>query len=114
MNLREELIAYDLKMSNCTDEQSEIKVDSYLSVINQKETDLENKKINNPLAPPCKIQGVGYEGMTLRDYFANSAMQGICADGHTFWDSSSIQGDPINIARLSFEIANAMLKQRGL
>ncbi len=55
-----------------------------------------------------------YHGMTLRDYYAAKAMQGICADGHTFWDSSSIQGEPSNIARLSFEIADAMLKQREL
>lgn len=52
--------------------------------------------------------------MTLRDYFAAKAMQGICADGHTFWDNRSIQGNPTNIATLSFEIADAMLKEREL
>ncbi|CAB4125686.1 hypothetical protein UFOVP54_201 [uncultured Caudovirales phage] len=51
-------------------------------------------------------------GMTLRDYFAAKAMNGICADGHTFWDNSTLQGDPLEIARLSYEIADAMLKQR--
>ena len=79
---------------------------------------MENTKPNNPPAFAmgyCNEQSnLSQEGMTLRDYFANSAMQGICADGHTFWDSSSIQGDPINIARLSFQIADAMLKQREL
>lgn len=80
----------------------------------------ENKKPNNPSAFPttqidvCHSDGEMFAGMTLRDYFANSAMQGICADGHTFWDSSSMQGNPEYIAKLSFEIADAMLKQREL
>ena len=51
-------------------------------------------------------------GMALRDYFAAKAMNGICADGHTFWDNSTLQGDPLEIARLSYEIADAMLNQR--
>jgi len=33
MNLREELIAYELKTSVCADKQAEIKVDSYLSTV---------------------------------------------------------------------------------
>ena len=80
---------------------------------------MENKKPHNPQAFPQEwIQNGTTDnwenGMTLRDYFANSAMQGICADGHTFWDNSSIQGNPLTIAKLSFEIADAMLKQREL
>lgn len=81
----------------------------------------ENKKPDNPIAFPLEYTEYNHVGclvkrqefgMTLRDYFAAKAMQGICADRHTFWDNASIQGDPINIARLSFEIADAMLKER--
>jgi len=79
---------------------------------------MENKKPKNYPAFAmgyCNEQSnLSQEGMTLRDYFANSAMQGICADGHTFWDNSSIQGNPVNIAKLSFEIADEMLKQSEL
>jgi len=38
MDLREELIAYELKMSSCTDEQAEKKVDSYLATVKTIET----------------------------------------------------------------------------
>ena len=31
-NRRELLIAYEIKMSSCSDEQAEIKVDSYLAI----------------------------------------------------------------------------------
>ena len=72
---------------------------------------MENKP-KNPDAFPCDNKSTGYSGMTLRDYFAAKAMNGICADGHTFWDNSTHQGDPLEIARLSYEIADAMLNQR--
>ena len=75
---------------------------------------MENKKPENPSAFSNESNDVDYKGMTLRDYFAAKAMQGICADGHTFWDNRSIQGEPTNIATLSFAISEAMLKQREL
>ena len=34
MNLKEQLIAYELKTSSCGDIQAEIKVDSYLTTVN--------------------------------------------------------------------------------
>ena len=78
----------------------------------------ENKKPNNPPAfaamSATQYSSNVQKGMALRDYFAAKAMQGICADGHTFWDNSSIQGNPVNIAKLSFEIADEMLKQSEL
>lgn len=45
------------------------------------------------------------EGMTLRDYFAAKALEGLLAP---------ITGIPIlpNLAKLSYEIADAMLKER--
>lgn len=51
----------------------------------------------------------GYGGMTLRDYFAAKAMQGLlAAQIHGFNDS------PANgpFARLAYEMADAMLKTR--
>lgn len=78
----------------------------------------ETKKPSNPPAFPCDFQHTGYSmqnGMTLRDYFANSAMQSIiinvnnnAKDGTT----SAIYADAGLIAKESYEIADAMLKQR--
>ena len=78
---------------------------------------MENKPKNPDAFPGMESSAFGqdtghYHGMSLRDYFAAKAMNGICADGHTFWDNSTLQGDPLEIARLSYEIADAMLKQR--
>ena len=46
-------------------------------------------------------------GMTLRDYFAAAAMQGICASGPTkdFTD--------LTIAREAYALADAMIKARS-
>jgi hypothetical protein len=45
------------------------------------------------------------EGMTLRDYFAAAALQGILADGGgASWDDD---------AKNAFKAADAMLKARG-
>ena len=45
-------------------------------------------------------------GMTLRDYFAAKAMQGICASGPQISDEL--------IARESYGLADAMLKARTI
>ncbi len=42
-------------------------------------------------------------GMTLRDYYAGLAMQGLCANGNT---------NAIDIARAAYIIADAMLEAR--
>jgi hypothetical protein len=42
-------------------------------------------------------------GMSLRDWFAGQAMQGLCANGNT---------NAIDIARAAYIIADAMLSQR--
>lgn len=76
----------------------------------------ENKKPENPQAFPQTwiVNGTtdNWEnGMNLRDYFANSAMQGICVNagrnGYSF-------GNVEQIAELSYMMADAMLKQREL
>ena len=50
----------------------------------------------------------GYTGMTLRDYFAAKAMQGICAHVDTWGLSSNTM-----IATASYELADAMLAARS-
>ncbi|UQN68298.1 hypothetical protein L0Z11_11435 [Burkholderia multivorans] len=47
-------------------------------------------------------------GMTLRDYFAAKAMQGMCAHPDT-WGESTFEG----VAQRAYEIADAMLRARG-
>lgn len=58
------------------------------------------------------VEGEYVEGMTLRDWFAGMAMQGLCANKHTFWDSITLQGSPLRVAEQSFIIADAMIKER--
>ena len=50
-------------------------------------------------------------GMSLRDYFAAKAMQGICA--HSGGASPVWAENNSDIAEVSYELADAMLKARG-
>jgi hypothetical protein len=50
-------------------------------------------------------------GATLRDYFANSAMQGIVSNSSVFGVKTMYNDD---IARLAYSIADELLKQREL
>ena len=78
---------------------------------------------HNPPAFPINSPGFVYgdgtaelpytnEGMTLRDYFAGQALQGICAymrdNGVPFANSQEIN----EAAELAYSVANAMLKAR--
>ncbi|MBC7201908.1 MAG: hypothetical protein H5U29_00095 [Pusillimonas sp.] len=71
-----------------------------------------------PLNPGESYSGHGpSDGMTLRDYFAAKAMQGIIG-GATGWSHcgyTPIDGlSPIeNDARLAYQYADAMIKARG-
>jgi len=73
----------------------------------------ENKKPENPQAFAFGYGTDNYdrsqEGMSLRDYFANSAMQGICVNagrnGVNFKEHEAI-------SIMAYNIADAMLKQR--
>lgn len=47
-------------------------------------------------------------GMTLRDYFAAKAMQGLLAQSC----GTAMGGDPINGAQYAYAMADAMLKAR--
>ena len=53
---------------------------------------------------PCPTISIGqHQGMTLRDYFAAKAMQGLIASGST---------NAQEIGQASFIVADAMLKAR--
>lgn len=69
---------------------------------------MENKP-KNPDAFPCDNKSEGYTGMTLRDYFAAKAMQSVMTgEGYRMYHT------PEDMAQLSYLMADAMLKQRGL
>lgn len=51
----------------------------------------------------AELANVKHDGMSLRDYFAAKAMQGMLADGRT--------GDDY-VAGLAYQYADAMLKAR--
>jgi len=74
---------------------------------------MENKKPENPTAFPTTkpLDGWGdpNKGMTLRDYFANSAMQSFVK----VWYEDA-KNNPDSIAIKSYRIADEMLKQREL
>lgn len=81
-----------------------------------------DNKPSNPMAfatasPSCsKYDGVLQEGMTLRDYFANSAMQGLISNPAQI---QTLMGNnplpvPSVVAKFAYETADAMLKQREL
>ena len=68
--------------------------------------------MNNPPAFPNEgFNGWGepFQGMTLRDYFAAKAMQGICNSR----SHSELKGHAIASAKVAYELADAMLKARG-
>jgi hypothetical protein len=48
-------------------------------------------------------------GLTMRDYFAAKAMQGICNSR----SHSELKGHAIASAKVAYEMADAMLKARG-
>lgn len=66
-------------------------------------------KLKNPDAFPCDNKSEGYSGMSLRDYFAAKAMQSVMVgEGYRMYHT------PEDLAQLSYLMADAMLKQRGL
>lgn len=74
---------------------------------------MENKP-KNPEAFP-KLSEIGYpsqNGMSLRDYFAAEALNGICANSLANYGMISNNAEPDYIAKRCYQIADAMLKQR--
>ena len=70
-----------------------------------------------PTTPENKtrLSGNGGTGMTLRDWFAGQAMQGLVSKMTENREEAINNGvtDPAWEAELSYEIADAMLKVRG-
>lgn len=62
----------------------------------------------------ARAEAVG--GMTLRDYFAAKAIQGLACSDQTLWpsgaDESDDPTDALFMARTAYMIADAMLKAR--
>lgn len=74
----------------------------------------ENKKSENPQAFPQTWERDGStdnweNGMSLRDYFANTAMQGIMI-GEDYKYAKTAE----DVAKGAYAVADAMLKQREL
>lgn len=65
--------------------------------------------MKNPQAFPTHPDApLSCDGMTLRDYFAAKAMQGIC-NGRSHTD---LKGHAIASAKVAYELADAMLRAR--
>jgi hypothetical protein len=71
-----------------------------------------NKETGGPAFPvfPDTAGGhaIAFQGMTLRDYFAAKAMQGLV---HHF-DFGTFRDDPTRLALWSYDAADAMMKAR--
>ena len=59
-------------------------------------------------------KGPLYEGMTLRDYFAAKAMQATLTHGKTLYVEHDAFFHIENVAKDSYYIADAMLKEREI
>ena len=64
--------------------------------------------------PAMNDNGYWVGGMTLRDYFAAQAMQGLCAreDGKGF-DFLTFPDDPMRVAHWAYDVADEMIKARN-
>ena len=75
--------------------------------------EVENKKPQNPNAFPIEYQNGEFKaGMTLRDYFAAKAMQGIISVYESRSGFSVMKKECKDLANTAYSIANAMLKER--
>ena len=75
---------------------------------------MENKPKNPNAFPYTDGQNVYHDGMTLRDYFATSAMQIHMTNAYSGNTNHIANTEYETIAEYSYAIADAMLKQREL
>lgn len=71
--------------------------------------------VENPPAFPAGIpigQQQLHGGMSLRDWFAGQALAGLMANGNMPFAPDYAECEPRQIAEASFEIADAMLRER--
>ena len=64
----------------------------------------KQNQANKPKPPPPNPE-INNQGLTVRDYFATHAMEGMVTD---------VVIDPQKIARMAYELADAMMKERGI
>ena len=62
----------------------------------------------NTGGPAFPTQVASYEGMTLRDYFAAKAMQGMLASADSWINKDEVEG----FGAICYAIADGMLKAR--
>lgn len=71
--------------------------------------------LNSPPAFPLStIDGFSCDGMSLRDYFAAKALQGMLSNGHSLTARESEEGQTVGevMAKRVYAFADAMLKER--
>jgi len=68
---------------------------------------MNNTNTGGPAFAVAELSNIKWDGMTLRDYFAAKAMQGMLANQHPYQAS-----DERMFARDAFVMADAMLKAR--
>jgi len=71
-------------------------------------------KDGGPAFPCAKERHAWFPGMTLRDYFAANALQGMISANVGFFDTNKAREDANLAARSAYEYADAMLKAREL
>lgn len=66
--------------------------------------------------PGFPMEIAGWEGMSLRDYFAGQALIGLLSNPGKIADPAGniLQRNPPTMAGMAYEIADAMLKAREL
>ena len=76
---------------------------------------MENQEEKKPQNPKAFPDSYNYKGMDLRDYFAAKAMQSVIV-GSAYENYTGSNGMPIPefVAKESYLLADAMLKQREL
>jgi len=82
-----------------------------MNIKNTRIMETENTKTSNPKAFPSDLyleNGESQKGMTLRDYFANSVLQGKMSTEFIGYSSDE------EIAKHCYQLADAMLKQREI
>jgi hypothetical protein len=66
----------------------------------------------NPQAFPVDAGGTFQRGMSLRDYFATAAMQGIMSEYLSKGSGNGYWSDYDMIAKEAYQVADQMLKER--
>lgn len=70
------------------------------------------KPLNPPAFPMGNPEQGGYDGMTLRDWFAGQTLAGLMSNQNIPFAADYAECEPEQIAKAVFDIADAMLAQR--